>query len=194
MKFDLINRRTHLYLGMFLIPWFFMYGVSSLMISHHSWFRGNEPGWDLVGEKEYQFDVDQYGDKRLAAEAILKDNDMLGAFWSNDNNRNHFEITQFNFWNVHRLRYFYNENRLTIERQALNWDQIILRLHFRGGFMQPGFWNFLWAVIVDIVCLAIILWIVSGLIMWWNLKKHRLWGAITIGAGFIAFISILLII
>lgn len=194
MKFDLVNRRTHLYLGMFLIPWFFMYGFSSLIISHHSWFRGGDPGWNLIEEKEYHFDVEQYDNERVAAEQILQDQNMMGAFWSNTINQNRFEITRFNFWNVYRLRYFSNENRLTIERQALNWDQIILRLHFRGGFVQPGFWNFLWAVIVDIVCLAILLWIVSGLIMWWKLKKHRLWGAITIGAGFISFILLLLVI
>ena len=34
MTFGKINRRTHLYLGLFLLPWLAMYGVSSF--DHHS--------------------------------------------------------------------------------------------------------------------------------------------------------------
>jgi hypothetical protein len=36
--FDKINRRTHLYLGLFLMPWLLMYGVSSFIVIHQSWF------------------------------------------------------------------------------------------------------------------------------------------------------------
>ncbi|MEO8425771.1 MAG: hypothetical protein ABI651_01535 [Verrucomicrobiota bacterium] len=38
ITFDRINRRTHLYLGLILIPWVMMYGISSFVISHHAWF------------------------------------------------------------------------------------------------------------------------------------------------------------
>jgi hypothetical protein len=38
MTFDKINRRLHLYLGLFLGPWLVMYGVSSFILIHQSWF------------------------------------------------------------------------------------------------------------------------------------------------------------
>ena len=34
MTFAQLNRRTHLYLGLALLPWFFMYGISSLPFAH----------------------------------------------------------------------------------------------------------------------------------------------------------------
>ena len=34
-----LSRRTHLYLGLGLIPWFFMYAVSSVPFSHNQYFE-----------------------------------------------------------------------------------------------------------------------------------------------------------
>ena len=38
MTLNLILRRTHIYLALFLLPWFGMYGISSLPFSHPEWF------------------------------------------------------------------------------------------------------------------------------------------------------------
>ena len=34
MTFSHVNRRVHLYLGLFLLPWLFMYGLSSVPFAH----------------------------------------------------------------------------------------------------------------------------------------------------------------
>lgn len=39
MSFNHFNRRLHLYLAMFLLPWVLMYGLSSLPFSHHDFFE-----------------------------------------------------------------------------------------------------------------------------------------------------------
>ncbi|MGI6454828.1 MAG: PepSY domain-containing protein [bacterium] len=189
---DAILRRTHLYLGIFLLPWFLMYGISSLLISHHSWFRSTDPGWQPVFEKEYQFPADQYEDVREAALLILREHDLENAFWAHHPNPNRLVIHQFDFWSSNRLTYEQDTNRLTAEHQRLKLDQIILRMHFRGGFIHPGFLNFLWGVLVDIVCIAIMFWIVSGLYMWWKLRKLRTWGLLALAAGTFSFLLLLL--
>ena len=38
MTFSHVNRRVHLYLGLFLLPWLFMYGISSLPFAHAPFF------------------------------------------------------------------------------------------------------------------------------------------------------------
>ena len=38
MTFSHLNRRVHLYLGLALLPWFFMYGISSLPFAHNQFF------------------------------------------------------------------------------------------------------------------------------------------------------------
>jgi len=74
-SFDQINRRTHLYLGLFLTPWLLMYGVSSVLISHHSWFRSAQPpAWQPVFEREYHRPVPDQTDLRDVAQAIRDQN------------------------------------------------------------------------------------------------------------------------
>lgn len=42
--------------------------------------------------------------------------------------------------------------------------------------------------LTDVVCLAIALWIASGLYMWWGLQASRSWGWLAIGAGATSFV------
>ena len=39
MTFDRLNRRTHLYLGLALVPWVLMYGISSVPFTHNAYFQ-----------------------------------------------------------------------------------------------------------------------------------------------------------
>ena len=39
MTFSHLNRRLHLYLGLALLPWFFMYGISSVPFAHNQFFE-----------------------------------------------------------------------------------------------------------------------------------------------------------
>ena len=191
-SFDLINRRTHLYLSFFLFPWLFMYGFSSLLISHHSWVRsGQEPVWSELFNKPYDISVPQDQDVREIGQKILSDNDFHDAFWADRPNPNRININQFSFWTSNRLTYFVNEKRLLAEHQAFGWDQVVLRLHFRGGFQQSSLLDTLWGLIVDLVCLSIMVWITTGLIMWWKIRKTRLWGVIAIAGGFLSCILLI---
>ena len=49
--------------------------------------------------------------------------------------------------------------------------------------IDTRFFPTLWAVIIDLVCLAFLLWIASGLYMWWGLRWLRRWGSIALAAG-----------
>ena len=46
-----------------------------------------------------------------------------------------------------------------------------------------GFWDSVWAVVVDVVSVALILWIFSGLLMWWSLPVTRAWGWLALASG-----------
>lgn len=188
--FDLFNRRTHLYLGLLLLPWLLMYGVSSFMVSHQDWFKRDRPqAWKLVSEREYSRPVEPGADLRETAHEILKDCDMEGAFWAQRPRPNEIRINRFRFRDESRVTYLLNEQKLRVEHQSLPWTQVILRLHFRGGFLQPTFWNDFWAVLVDFICVAMLAWVFSGLIMWWKQPRLRIWGTIAITAGLISFLT-----
>lgn len=199
ISFDRINRRAHLYLGLILIPWVTMYGVSSFIISHHaSWFKTDKPPvWVPVFERPYQIAVpdqaNQSSDEgraelRKVATTILQENQLEGAFYAERPNPGEVRINRNTFFDQTRITYSIKDQKLRAERQGLPWDQVVTRMHFRNGYNQPQFFNKLWALTVDLTCLTIILWIASGLIMWWRLARVRFWGALALGGGILSFL------
>ena len=64
LTFDWLNRRTHLYLALLLLPWFLVYGVSSVSFSHPDWL-GKSPPNKVLFDREYHLDP-------IAADADLK--------------------------------------------------------------------------------------------------------------------------
>jgi len=60
----------------------------------------------------------------------------------------------------------------------------ITRLHLTRGYPSNGDVNvrWWWALIVDATAFLMLLWGVSGLVMWWQMKGQRKWGALTLGA------------
>ena len=56
MTYSHLNRRLHLYLGLALLPWFFMYGISSVPFAHSQYFDRLDaatglPLWTLRAER-----------------------------------------------------------------------------------------------------------------------------------------------
>jgi uncharacterized iron-regulated membrane protein len=47
-------------------------------------------------------------------------------------------------------------------------------------------------VVVDLVCLAFLIWIASGIYMWWQLRCTRFWGALALGSGVALFLVFVL--
>ncbi|MDO8543818.1 MAG: PepSY domain-containing protein [Opitutaceae bacterium] len=189
ITFDRLNRRTHLYLGLILVPWVLMYGLSSLIISHQSWFRSETPPpWQPLFERPYQRAIPADGDVRDVARAILRENNLDGAFYVQRPNPGELRIMRQTFFDITRVVYTIDEGKLRADRQQVAWHQVLVRLHFRGGFEQPHFLNQLWGFVVDLTCVAILLWIATGLTMWWRLARLRISGSIALGAGLASFL------
>jgi hypothetical protein len=192
--FDKVNRRTHLYLGLCLMPWLFMYGLSSFILIHQSWFGlGKRPAWEPLWEKPYSRPISSTGvnnepDLRATAQAILKDCHLEGAFWVEKPNPDTLHIDRFTFWGSTSLTYSLKEQKLKAERQRMPVSQAVIRMHFRGGYGQPDLANKLWGLVVDLACVGILIWVASGLIMWWRLPRLRLWGAVAVVVGFASFL------
>ena len=197
ISFNKINRRTHLYLGLALLPWLLMYGVSSAIIIH---FNPIQPlPRELVFEKPYEKPVDLKGannanntlELRAAAERILKDLDMEGGFWADKPNSDTLHIDRFSFGGNTSLTYSAKKQTIKAEHQKMRIPQFIQRMHFRGGYIQPDFGNKSWGVFVDLACFAILIWVVSGLIMWWQLPRLRTWGTLALAGGVLSFVVLI---
>ena len=192
-SFNKINRRTHLYLGLFLLPWLLMYGASSAIVIHQSWFKLDQrPPREVLFERGYTSPVDLKGannspELRAAAQQILKDIDMEGAFWADKPNSDTLHIDRFSFRGSTSLIYSAKKQTIKAEHQRMRVPHVIQRLHFRGGYHQPYFGDRAWGILVDIACVGILIWVISGLIMWWQLPRLRTWGALALVGGIVSF-------
>ena len=174
------------------MPWLLMYGVSSFMVIHNKWFPSDRPAREPLFEKAYDRPVNLQGannspELRAAAQEILKECNLEGAFWADKPKPDALHIERFSFRDSISLTYSAKDQKLKAERQIMRWSQVPQRLHFRGGYGQPGFGNKFWGLLVDIACVGIIIWVASGLVMWWRLPRLRTWGAIAVGGGILSF-------
>lgn len=197
MNFLHLTRRTHLYLGLFLLPWFFVYGVSSIPFSHGPWIRDTfyndgAPEWTVRFERPYEIEIPSEGELRTVAARILKDSGVEdGAFGAYRERDGRLTVYRFDFWRSTRILYDPSQKTLKAEDKPFRWDQFLTGMHARGGFEQPFMLDRMWAVVVDLVCLSILVWIASGLVMWWQLRSHRWWGALALGGGAASFVIFL---
>src|SRR6185503_3391014 len=102
ITFDKINRRAHLYLGLFLMPWLLMYGVSSFIVIHRAWFPSDQPGREVLFDQAYNRPVNLQGpnnspELRAAAQEILKGSNLEGAFWVDKPKPDALHIERFTF-------------------------------------------------------------------------------------------------
>ena len=191
MKFNIINRRTHLYLGLALIPWVLMYGLSSLIINHGPFFNklfANEtPLWSVKLEQEYHRPVPENADLRKLATEILNEFELGNSFFVSRPVPERININALDFTSPTRLSYFVEEGRLVVEEQNFRFKTLMIMMHLRGGYGQDNFLDDLWAVILDLVCIAFLVWVISGIYIWWKLRDLRIWGLVSIIGGLVTF-------
>jgi len=196
MTFAQLNRRTHLYLALALLPWFFMYGISSLPFAHSQFFEQRDaakglPLWTLRSDRLSAVPPpDNEKALRPFGAALLSEAGISGtAFGTYQQSPNQINVYSYSFWKSTQLKYYVDQTRVTVEDRRFRWDQFLTGMHGRGGFEQEGLVQLSWSVVVDIVCLGIIIWIASGLYMWWGLAGHRAWGWMAILAGAMSFVG-----
>jgi hypothetical protein len=189
-----LTRRTHLYLGMALLPWFLMYGLSSIPFPHTPFFDRQDaarvlPMWTLPATHTVDLPVPEGpAELRALGATLLRQADVsAGSFGVYRQSPTQVNVYAYSFRHSTQLKYFTDQNRMTVEDRRFRWDHFLTGMHARGGFEQEGLLDRSWSVIVDLVCVAIVLWIASGLYMWWELQSSRTWGWITIAAGTVTF-------
>jgi len=65
-------------------------------------------------------------------------------------------------------------------RPEMDTKSFMQRLHLSRGYAPHWNVEWLWALIVDAMFLSMVFWGVSGLLMWWQIKRTRL-----LGSGFL---------
>jgi hypothetical protein len=196
MTFSHFNRRLHLYLALSLLPWFLMYGASSVPFAHNQVFDQRDakrglPLWTVRYERPLDVplpDADPVAMRRFGR-LLLDDGGIRATSYGvYRQSPAQINVYAYSFWHSTQLLYFTDRKVVRAEDRRFRWDQFLTGMHARGGFDQEGLLVSSWSVVVDLVQIGILLWIASGLIMWWELRGHRRWGVVAVVAGVVSFI------
>jgi hypothetical protein len=194
-NWNLIFRRTHLYLGMLLVPWVLIYALSTVALNHAETFRPHRTEgrlWLSDWEKDYAIDLPTGAEAlRATAARILADQGVKGAFGVQRQGPR-LNINVPNFLQPARFVYDSEGKKLRREKRSFSAVELLVRLHERTGYGRGGFLNNLWAFFVDLFCVTTLVWIGTGLYLWWKLANTRVWGFAAIGGGAATIVMLLL--
>jgi len=176
MTFAHVNRRVHLYFGLALLPWLLMYGVSSIPFAHAQYFDALDaakklPLWTMRMDRTVE-DVPPREESdaptmRAFGASLMRQAGLEGtSFGVYRQSSNQINVYAYSFRRSTQLKYFVDTKRLTVEDRRFRWDHFFTGMHARGGFEDERLLVRSWSAIVDLVCVVMILWIVSGLYMW----------------------------
>ena len=266
LKVGILIRRIHLYAGLFLLPWVFLYGITGAMYNHQ-WLLPDAEFTSVGSEKLKGTSLDNFPDaESLARDVVSKlqaaapdktislsqhasaqfNNDvilevregqqkyavhidpisksahvsklpkqealqpMLQDVTSVQLDQNPYSIAKGSVseimrqagygdgGSVHprgwcklnfiadvdgipaRVTYVLRDEHVDITkfdgRDGMLPRGFFLRLHTTHG--QPPHWNarMIWSIFLDTMAIAMVTWGVTGLVMWWQLKRTRLIG------------------
>lgn len=176
-------RRTHMYLALFLTPWMLIYALSGLVLNHNqtlrAWYGGSLGQLEKVEERPYTAAFSADADPRMIGAQILEHLGLSGSFNVQGRaGQPKLVINRNGALAQHRITYFRPENRLLIEKQSFTAPVFVNRAHFRAGYEQPFLAARTWGFIVDLAIVGMVFWVVSGILMWWEIKPARLAGAV----------------
>jgi hypothetical protein len=183
-------RRAHLYMGLFLLPWVVMFGVSSIPLNHAT--SQTPVTWTQVAEHRFKAPLPAPGaNLRPLGRDMMNAAGVSGGYFVNRANPRQVNVNHPHFITPVRIIYYADRGTLTVEHRDFSPRQFLTGLHFRGGYDMGGFWDSVWALLVDVVSVGLILWILTGIYMWWNLPSTRAWGWLALGLGAVSFAVII---
>ena len=191
-----VIRQIHMYLGLFLAPWMLIYALSTMAMNHREFFKEHYGGtmvkWQVEKEQTLtpQFKADASAQEMAAS--ILQGENNYGNFNANlTRDRQKLTINRTDPVTPRRFTYTPADAKLVIEKQEFRSQPFLEGLHRRRGFQSSFLLDKLWGTSVDLVIIAMVFWVLSGLWIWWGLKPTRRLGMAMAAGGFALFLLFL---
>lgn len=194
--FSKFIRQTHMYLALLLAPWILLYALSTIAMNHREAFRLNfqtRLPWDRESEQLLPMQFSAGATPEFMSEQILQILNLDGNFRAAlSEDKNTLTVLRNGAIAPRRITYSVTDGHLLVERQPFVTQPFLERMHRRRGYGGSFVADNGWAVSVDMVIVAITLWVLSGLWMWWELKITRLTGGLVALSGVALFVALIL--
>jgi hypothetical protein len=191
-----IVRRVHMYLGLFLVPWMFMYAASTVVMNHREYVQSlyatKAPAMLRERELDFSRTFPTNAPREQIAKVILSDLGLEGAHRVSGGNGKPLVIDRQHAFLPRRITWDPGTRKIVIEKQEFRSTTFLERMHRRRGYQHPYALEDTWAFSVDLAAVMMVFWSLSGLSLWWELRPTRFWGAVCGGLGMSVFMLFLI--
>lgn len=170
----------HLYAALSTVALLLMYLLTSYMMIYHNWFHGHETTEQVttievthleISENNWGSFRKKHGIKgRLLRESFNKSGDLIRAYESAGTN---YQVTLL-----------CDQNEVKIKRIQRNMAGTLIGYHRLRGYGGPLQYN-LYALLLDVTGISLILFAITGVIMWLKILKHNTVAWIILITGFV---------
>ena len=176
----IITREIHLYSSLMTATMLVMYIVTSYMFIHHDTFHVEEVTEPVRYEKISPKDIDEANwdsflskhriKGRLTRESTLKSGERMWIYETATT--------------THKITISASKQEMRIEKSEMNFSGKMTGLHRARGY--GGGWQYnLYAALLDVVGISLILFSITGIILWLKLLQHNIWAWIVLLSGFV---------
>lgn len=189
-RFYHVIKQIHLYASLLTVAFLIMYIITSYMMIYHDWFhveKQNETTSSMLVTPEEinnehwdDFVKKHQIDGRLIRENFNESGDLIRTYSSADGNS--------------KITIFKDKNEVEIQTTELNLSGRIIGLHRMRGYGGSFVYNF-YAVMLDIVGISLILFAITGVILWLKLLKFNklAWGIFVFGFVYVSTVILYLL-
>jgi hypothetical protein len=181
-----------MYLALFLFPWMLMYALSTLAMNHRAFLVGDDDR-PVPFERERQLTYDgtfpENAELRTISAQILTSVGLDGAHSVKRQSDGAIVINRQDLLTPRRVTYSPAARTVVIEKLQRRPTALLERFHRRRGYATGYVLDTVWAISVDLALVAMMVWVLSGLWMWWEMKVTRRAGGLALlgGASLFAF-------
>ncbi|MCA9131710.1 MAG: hypothetical protein KDA45_01080 [Planctomycetales bacterium] len=68
----------------------------------------------------------------------------------------------------------------SLPQASSSWRRFLTQMHVAHGYAGQEGARWLWAIVVDVMAFVMVFWGLSGIAMWWQLKRIRPWGTVAL--------------
>ena len=186
------NKKLHIYLGLYLLFFLWLFAFTGLLLNHPLWRFAEF--WPQRVETNYERSVRSIpAESDLErARSVMQQLDLTGEIdWPpRQPGADRLEFNVNRPGNMNRVSVDLAANQATVQNIRINAWGVMHVLHTFSGTRANNpearrDWSLttLWVVSMDALAAGLILIVLTSYYMWWRLRTRRLKGSLCLGAG-----------
>ena len=162
-------RDTHLLLGLFLFAFVMLFGVSSLLFSHRSWFETEA----AETKSTVVVDPEQASTPRALARHLMAEQGYRGGLHAVTDAEGRIRFSIRRMGTLHDVEYARGTREAQVKTQVFPFMNMLARMHTTFGVQNEYPPHNLWGALMFLTSVGLLVLGGTGLYLWFKLRTER---------------------